>query len=58
MALISGGAGTGSAGIWAADAKLFAKEGANVVIGDILEDQGHKLEGEINKFGENVSLLV
>ena len=51
VALISGGAGAGSAGIGAADAKLFAKEGAKVVIGDILEDQGRKLEGEINKSG-------
>jgi 3alpha(or 20beta)-hydroxysteroid dehydrogenase/cyclopentanol dehydrogenase len=45
VALISGGA----RGIGAAEARLFAKEGASVVIGDILEQEGRQLEEEINE---------
>ena len=51
VALISGGAGGGAAGMGATDAKLFAREGAKVVIGDILEDEGRKVEAEINETG-------
>ena len=47
VAFISGG----SRGQGAAEAKLFAKEGASVVMGDILEDEGRKLEAEINESG-------
>ena len=47
VALISGGA----RGIGAAEARLFAKEGASVVIGDILEQEGRQLEEEINESG-------
>ncbi len=47
VALISGGA----RGMGAAHAKLFAKEGAKVVIGDILEEEGHRTEAEINEVG-------
>ena len=47
VALISGGA----RGIGAAEAKLFAKEGAKVVIGDILEERGRQTEAEINEAG-------
>ena len=47
VALISGGArGQGEV-----EAKLFAKEGARVVIGDILEDEGRRVEAEINELG-------
>ena len=47
VALISGGA----RGMGAAEAKLFASEGAKVVIGDILEDEGRRTEAEINELG-------
>jgi NAD(P)-dependent dehydrogenase (short-subunit alcohol dehydrogenase family) len=47
VALISGGA----RGMGAVEASLFAKEGAMVAIGDILEDEGRKLEAEINATG-------
>ena len=35
----------------AAEAKLFAREGAKVAIGDVLEDEGRKVEAEINETG-------
>ena len=47
VALISGGA----RGMGAAEARLFAKEGSKVVIGDLLEDEGRRLEAEINEIG-------
>ena len=47
VALISGGA----RGQGATEAKLFAKEGAAVVIGDILQDEGSQVEAEINESG-------
>ena len=47
VALISGG----SRGMGAAEAKLFAQEGAKVVIGDVLEEEGHRTEAEINEAG-------
>ena len=47
VAFISGGA----RGMGAAEARLFAQEGARVVIGDVLEDEGRKTEAEINETG-------
>ena len=47
VALISGGA----RGMGAVEAKLFANEGARVVIGDVLEDEGRRTEAEINESG-------
>ena len=47
VALISGGA----RGLGAAEAKLIAREGAKVVIGDILESEGKQVEAEINESG-------
>ena len=35
----------------AAEAKLFAQEGAKVVIGDVLDDEGRQTEAAINDFG-------
>jgi cyclopentanol dehydrogenase len=50
IALISGGA----RGMGAVEARLFAKEGAKVTIGDVLEDEGRKLEAELNAMGAEV----
>ena len=47
VALITGGA----RGQGAAEAKLFAKEGAKVIITDILDDEGGKIEAEITELG-------
>ncbi len=47
VALISGG----SRGQGAVEAKLFAQEGAKVVIGDILDAEGQRIEAEINETG-------
>ena len=47
VALISGAAN----GMGADEARLFATEGARVVIGDILEDQGKKIKAEIEELG-------
>ena len=47
VALITGGA----RGQGAAEAKLFVKEGAKVVIADILDEEGKKLEAEIAELG-------
>lgn len=47
VAIITGGAH----GMGAEEAKLFAQEGAKVVIADLLEDEGKKLEGEIHGAG-------
>ncbi len=47
VAIVSGGA----RGMGAVEAKMFAREGAKVAIGDILEDLGHEVEAEINEAG-------
>ncbi len=47
VALISGGA----RGQGAEEARLMAKEGAKVVFGDILDDQGRQVEAEITEAG-------
>ena len=47
VALISGGA----RGMGAAEAKLFAIEGAKVVIGDVLDEDGRQTEAAINELG-------
>ena len=47
VALISGGA----RGQGAVEARLFAREGAKVVFGDILDEQGRMVEAELNESG-------
>ncbi len=47
VALISGGA----RGVGATTARLFAREGASVVIGDVLEQQGREVASEIAATG-------
>ena len=47
VALISGGA----RGMGAVEARLFAKEGAKVVIGDVLEEEGSQVAQEIKNAG-------
>jgi NAD(P)-dependent dehydrogenase (short-subunit alcohol dehydrogenase family) len=47
VALISGGA----RGMGAVEARLFAREGAKVVLGDVLEPEGRKTEADIRAEG-------
>ena len=47
VAFISGGA----RGMGAAEARIFAQEGAKVVIGDVLDDEGRQTEAAINEVG-------
>jgi NAD(P)-dependent dehydrogenase (short-subunit alcohol dehydrogenase family) len=47
VAIITGGA----SGMGAEEAKLFAREGAKVVIADVLEEEGKRLEAEVNQSG-------
>jgi len=47
VALISGAA----RGMGECEARLFAREGAKVVLGDVLEEQGRKVAAEINQQG-------
>ena len=53
VALISGGA----RGQGAVEARLFASEGAKVVIGDILDDLGRQVEAEIAEAGGNATYV-
>ena len=47
VAFISGGA----RGMGAAEAKIFAAEGAKVVVGDVLDEEGRQTEAAINEVG-------
>ena len=47
VALISGAA----RGQGAAEARMFSREGASVVLGDVLDDDGGKVEAKIRELG-------
>ena len=53
VAIISGGA----RGQGAAEAKMFAREGAKVVFGDILDEEGRQVEAEINETGGDATYV-
>ena len=53
VALISGGA----RGQGAAEAILFAREGAKVVIGDLLDDEGRQVEAQIAELGGDATYI-
>src|ERR671936_1279306 len=53
VALISGGA----RGQGAAEAKLFAREGAHVVFGDVLDEDGRQVEAEIRTAGGDATYV-
>ena len=53
VALISGGA----RGMGAAEARLFAAEGAKVVLGDVLHEEGQQVEAEIAEAGGEVVFI-
>ena len=53
VALISGG----GRGQGAVEAKLFAREGAKVVFGDVLDDAGKQVEAEIHEAGAEATYV-
>ncbi len=53
IALISGG----SRGQGAAEARLFTREGARVLFGDVLDEEGWQLEAEIRELGGEATYL-
>ena len=53
VALISGG----GRGMGAAEARLFAREGTSVVIGDVLEEEGRQVEAQIGEAGGQALFL-
>lgn len=53
VALISGGA----RGLGAEEAALFIKEGASVVIADILVDEGNRMEAQLTESGGNAKFV-
>jgi cyclopentanol dehydrogenase len=54
VALISGGA----RGQGAAEARIFVREGARVVIGDVLDSEAQQLASEINKTAETAACVA
>ena len=54
VALISGGA----RGQGATEGRMMAQEGAKVVLGDILDDQGREVEAEIRAAGGDCNLCA
>ena len=56
VAIVSGAARP--TGIGAATARLFAREGAKVVCGDVREDEGNRLEEEIRAAGGEATFII
>ncbi len=54
VALITGGAN----GMGAAEARMFAREGAQVVIGDLMEQEGRQVEAEIREGGGEAMFVL
>lgn len=52
-AIITGGA----SGMGAEECRLFAREGANVLIADILDDEGKQVEAQINEAGGSAQFI-
>ncbi len=53
VALISGGA----RGQGATEARMFAREGAKVVLGDVLDEEGKQVEAQINESGGDATYV-
>ena len=53
VAFVSGGA----RGLGAADVRLLSQEGASVAFGDVLEDEGRRLESELREQGRRVMFV-
>ena len=53
VAIVSGGA----RGQGAAEVRMFAQEGAKVVFGDILDDEGMQVEAQVRELGGDVSYI-
>ena len=53
VAFVSGGA----RGLGAADVCLLSQEGADVAFGDVLEEEGRKLESELRALGRRVTFM-
>ena len=53
VAIITGGA----RGMGASEAKLFAREGAKVIICDLLEEEGRQIEAQIAEAGGEAMFL-
>ncbi len=54
VSIVTGGAH----GMGAVEAKLFAREGAKVVIGDLLEEEGKQVEAEITEAGGQAMFIA
>ena len=53
VAFISGGA----RGMGAVEAKMFSQEGAKVVFGDVLDEEGQRVEAEIREGGGDATYV-
>ncbi|PKB63838.1 MAG: cyclopentanol dehydrogenase [SAR202 cluster bacterium Io17-Chloro-G2] len=53
VAIVSGGA----RGQGATEAKMFAREGAKVVLGDVLDEEGKQVEAQINESGGDATYV-